>query len=122
MGQNLTRKILSAHLREGELVVGQEIGIAIDHVLVQDITGTVVFLNFEAIGLPRVRCKVAAAYADHNVLEVDARTTEDHRYLASASRKYDVWWGKPASGIGHQIPLAGGRLSLAKRQGAGAAR
>ncbi len=103
MGQNLTRKILSAHLREGELVVGQEIGIAIDQVLVQDITGTAVFLNFEAMGLSRVRCKVAAAYADHNVLQVDARMTEDHRYLATGSRKYGVWWGKPGAGIGHQI-------------------
>ena len=103
MGQNVTRKILSAHLREGGLVVGQEIGIAIDQVLVQDITGTAVLLNFEAMGLSRVRCKVAAAYADHNVLQVDARMTEDHRYLATGARKYGIWWGKPGAGIGHQI-------------------
>ncbi len=103
MGQNVTRKILSTHLRDGELVVGQEIGIAVDQVLVQDITGTAVFLNFEAMGLSRVRCKLAAAYADHNVLQVDARMTEDHRYLATASRKYGVWWGKPGAGIGHQV-------------------
>ena len=91
MGQSLTRKVLSANLREGELVVGQEIGIAIDQVLVQDITGTAVFLNFEAMGLSRVRCRVVAAYADHNVLQVDARMTEDHRYLATAARKYGGW-------------------------------
>ena len=103
MGQNVTRKILSAHLREGELAVGQEIGIAIDQVLVQDITGTAVLLKFEAMGLSRVRCKVAAAYAEHNELQVDARMTEDHRYLATGARKYGLWWGKPGAGIGHQI-------------------
>ncbi len=97
------RKIVSEHLREGEMKPGEEIGISIDQVLIQDITGTVVMLNFEAMGLPRVRCEVAAAYGDHNVLQVDSRNTEDHHYLASAGRKYGIWWGKPSSGIGHQI-------------------
>jgi aconitate hydratase len=97
------RKIIQEHLREGEMEAGEEIGIQIDQVLIQDITGTVVMLNFEAMGLPRVRCRVAAAYGDHNVLQVDSRNTEDHLYLASAGRKYGVWWAKPSSGIGHQI-------------------
>ena len=97
------RKIIQEHLREGEMEAGEEIGIQIDQVLIQDITGTVVMLNFEAMGLPRVRCRVAAAYGDHNVLQVDSRNTEDHLYLASAGRKYGIWWAKPSSGIGHQI-------------------
>ncbi|MFQ5694213.1 MAG: aconitate hydratase, partial [Nitrospinota bacterium] len=65
---NLFEKIVQEHLREGEMTVGEEIGVGIDQVLIQDITGTVVALNFEAMGLPRVRCQVAVAYADHNVL------------------------------------------------------
>ncbi|MEE8110439.1 MAG: aconitate hydratase [bacterium] len=97
------RKIIEEHLREGEMKTGEEIGIGIDQALIQDITGTVVMLNFEAMGLPRIQCKVAAAYGDHNVLQVDSRNTEDHIYLASAARKYGMWWGKPSSGIGHQI-------------------
>ncbi|MFQ5914088.1 MAG: aconitate hydratase [Nitrospinota bacterium] len=100
---NVFQKIIREHLREGEMKVGEEIGISIDQVLIQDITGTVVMLNFEAMGLPRARCKVAAAYGDHNVLQVDSRNTEDHIYLASAALKYGIWWAKPSSGIGHQI-------------------
>ena len=97
------RKIIQEHLREGEMEAGEEIGIQIDQVLIQDITGTVVMLNFEGMGLSRVKCRVAAAYGDHNVLQVDSRNTEDHLYLASAGRKYGIWWAKPSSGIGHQI-------------------
>ncbi|MBI2880921.1 MAG: aconitate hydratase [Candidatus Tectomicrobia bacterium] len=100
---NVFQKIIREHLREGEMEVGEEIGIGIDQALIQDITGTVVMLNFEAMGLPRIRCQLAAAYGDHNVLQVDSRNTEDHIYLASAARKYGIWWGKPSCGIGHQI-------------------
>ncbi len=103
MGKSLTRKILESHLADGKMVRGEEIGIRVDQALIQDITGTVVLLNFEAMGLSRVRARVAVAYGDHNVLQVDHRNTEDHIYLASASRKFGIWWAKPATGIGHQI-------------------
>lgn len=105
MGENLTRKILQAHLAEGRLVPGEEIGIRVDQVLAQDLTATQAFLQFEAMGIPRVRCRVAACYADHNVLHIRPENMEDHLYLQTASRKFGVWFAKPASGIGHQIHL-----------------
>src|SRR2546421_6616194 len=105
MGKNLTRKILEAHLVEGRLVAGEEIGIRIDQVLAQDLTATQAFLHFEAMGISRIRCRVAACYADHNVLHIKPENMEDHLYLQTASRKYGIWFGKPASGIGHQIHL-----------------
>jgi len=105
MGENLTRKILQAHLVEGRMIPGDEIGIRVDQVLAQDLTATQAFLQFEAMGIPRVRCKVAACYADHNVLHIKPENMEDHLYLQTASRKYGIWFGKPASGIGHQIHL-----------------
>jgi aconitate hydratase len=105
MGENLTRKILQAHLVEGRMTPGDEIGIRVDQVLAQDLTATQAFLQFEAMGIPRIRCRVAACYADHNVLHIKPENMEDHLYLQTASRKYGIWFGKPASGIGHQIHL-----------------
>src|SRR5438309_770400 len=103
MGENLTRKILKAHLADGRLAAGEEIGIKIDEILIQDITGTAAVLHFEAMQLGRVRCKVACSYGDHNVLQVSEENTEDHVYLSTAARKYGFWWAKPGAGIGHQI-------------------
>lgn len=105
MSANLTRKILQDHLVEGRMVPGEEIGIRVDQVLAQDLTATQAFLQFEAMGIPRVRCRIAACYADHNVLHIKPENMEDHLYLQTASRKYGVWFAKPASGIGHQIHL-----------------
>ena len=103
MGDNVTRKILKAHLADGRMVTGEEIGIRIDEILLQDITGTAAMMHFEAMQLHRVRCKVGCVYGDHNVLQVSEENTEDHVYLASAARKYGMWWAKPGAGIGHQI-------------------
>ena len=103
MGENLTRKILKAHLADGRMAAGEEIGIKIDEILIQDITGTAAVLHFEAMQLGRVRCKVACSYGDHNVLQVSEENTEDHLYLSTAARKYGIWWAKPGAGIGHQI-------------------
>jgi len=105
MGDNLTRKIIKNHLAEGRMVPGEEIGIKIDQTLIQDLTGTQAVMHFEAMGLSRVRCKLAAAYADHNVLHIRSENMEDHMYLANACRKYGMWYAKPGSGIGHQIHL-----------------
>ncbi len=105
MSENLTYKILREHLVSGELKRGTEIGISIDQVLIQDLTGTQAFLHFEAMELSRVRCEVAVCYADHNVIQVKPENMEDHLYLQNASRKYGVWFAKPGSGIGHQIHL-----------------
>lgn len=103
MGDNVTRKILKAHLVDGRMVRGEEIGIRIDEILLQDITGTAAMMHFEAMQLDRVRCKVACVYGDHNVLQVSEENTEDHVYLSTAGRKYGMWWAKPGAGIGHQI-------------------
>ena len=103
MGENLTRKILQAHLADGRMAAGEEIGIRVDEILIQDITGTAAMLHFEAMQLHRVRCKVACVYGDHNVLQVSEENTEDHLYLSTAARKYGIWWAKPGAGIGHQV-------------------
>jgi len=103
MGENVTRRILKAHLVDGRMVPGEEIGIKIDEILIQDITGTAAMMHFEAMQLGRVRCKVACVYGDHNVLQVSEENTEDHVYLSTAARKYGIWWAKPGAGIGHQI-------------------
>lgn len=103
MGENITRKILGAHLADGRMVPGEEIGIRVDEILIQDITGTAAMMHFEAMQLERVRCKVACSYGDHNVLQVSEENTEDHVYLSTAARKYGIWWAKPGAGIGHQI-------------------
>jgi aconitate hydratase len=103
MGDNITRKILGAHLVEGRMTSGEEIGIKIDEILIQDITGTAAMMHYEAMQLRRVRCRVACVYGDHNVLQVSEENTEDHVYLSSAARKYGIWWAKPGAGIGHQI-------------------
>ncbi|HLW61070.1 MAG TPA: aconitate hydratase [bacterium] len=103
MGETLTRKILKAHLVDGRLAAGEEIGIRVDEILIQDITGTAAVLHFEAMALERIRCKIACVYGDHNVLQVSEENTEDHVYLSTAARRYGMWWGKPGAGIGHQI-------------------
>ncbi len=103
MGENVTRKILREHLADGRMVPGEEIGVKVDEILIQDITGTAAMQHFEAMQLGRVRCKVACVYGDHNVLQVSEENTEDHVYLSTAARKYGIWWAKPGAGIGHQI-------------------
>jgi len=85
------------------MTAGEEIGIRVDEILIQDITGTAAMQHFEAMRLHRVRCRVACVYGDHNVLQVSEENTEDHLYLATAARKYGIWWAKPGAGIGHQI-------------------
>ncbi|MEW6015330.1 MAG: aconitate hydratase [Candidatus Zixiibacteriota bacterium] len=105
MGKSLAHKIIESHLVSGEMKPGSEIGIKIDQVLVQDITGTQVFLHFEAIGIDRIGARLAVCYADHNVLQVKPENMEDHLYLQSAAKKFGVWYSKAANGIGHQIHL-----------------
>ena len=84
MGMNLTQKILKEHLVEGDLVPGGEIAIRIDQTLLQDATGTLAMLEFEALGVDRVRAELAAQYVDHNLLQTDFKNADDHRYLQSA--------------------------------------
>ena len=104
MGLNLTRKIIDAHLVDGDPSrPGSEIGISIDQVLTPDATGVLCYLQFESMGLERVRVKRAVAYADHVVYHFDEKNAADHRYLQTAANRYGSWFSLPGNGICHQI-------------------
>ncbi|BCR06333.1 aconitate hydratase [Desulfuromonas versatilis] len=105
MPRNLTRKILEAHLVEGKLIPGEEIGIKIDHTLLQDATGTMAMLEFEALGLEGVKTLLSAQYVDHNLLETDNKNADDHRYLQSACARYGIHFSLPGNGVSHQVHM-----------------
>jgi aconitate hydratase len=101
MGRGVARKLIDAHLLEGEAVPGTEIGIRIDQTLTQDATGTLVMQELEALGLDRIRTEVSVQYVDHNLLQTDERNAEDHEFLRSACRRYGLWFSKPGNGVSH---------------------
>ncbi len=103
MGYTLAEKIIAEHLVEGEMVPGSEIGICIDHTLTQDATGTMAWLEFEAMGIDRVRTERAISYVDHNMLQADFRNADDHRYLQTAAARYGAFFSRPGNGICHQV-------------------
>ena len=103
MGKTLTEKILDAHLVEGALEPGEEIGIEIDQVLTQDTTGTLVWLQFEALGLDEVQSELAAQYCDHQTYQFDFKNTDDHRFLRSAAGTYGAYFSRPGNGICHNV-------------------
>jgi len=105
MGNTLTYKILQNHLVEGDLVPGQEIAIRIDQTLTQDATGTMAYLQFEAMGLDHVRNELAVSYVDHNTVQVGFENADDHRYLQSVAAHYGVVFSRPGNGICHQVHL-----------------
>ena len=105
MEKNLTRKILEAHLLEGRLVPGEELGIKIDHTLLQDATGTMAMLEFEALGIDRVKAELAAQYVDHNLLQTDNKNADDHRYLQTACARFGIHFSRPGNGISHQVHM-----------------
>jgi aconitate hydratase len=105
MGQNLVQKILSEHLIEGTPAPGEEIGIRIDQTLTQDATGTMAYLQFEAMGLPRVKTKLSVSYVDHNMLQTGFENADDHRYLQGVAAKYGIQFSRPGNGICHQVHL-----------------
>ncbi|MCR4760002.1 MAG: aconitate hydratase [Oscillospiraceae bacterium] len=105
MGLTMTEKILSAHLVEGELVRGTEIGIRIDQTLTQDATGTMAYLEFEAMGVPRVRTERSVAYIDHNTLQNGFENADDHRFIGSCAKKHGLFFSRPGNGICHQVHL-----------------
>ncbi len=105
MGQNVTRKILADHLVSGELAPGSEIGVRVDQTLTQDATGTMAYLQFEAMGIPRVRTKLSVSYIDHNMLQTGFENADDHRFLQSVAAKYGIYFSRPGNGICHQVHL-----------------
>ena len=105
MGLTLTEKILKAHVVDGEFVKGQEIGIKIDQTLTQDATGTMAYLEFEAMGIPRVKTERSVAYIDHNTLQNGFMNMDDHRFIGSVAKKHGVYFSRPGNGICHQVHL-----------------
>lgn len=102
---NVTQKILAAHLVTGELRRDAEISIRIDQTLTQDSTGTMAYLQFEAMGIPRVRTERSMAYIDHNTLQTGFENADDHRYIATVAQKHGIYLSKPGNGICHQVQL-----------------
>ncbi|MDF1513420.1 MAG: aconitate hydratase, partial [Anaerolineae bacterium] len=103
--RTLTYKILREHLVSGDLVAGHEIAITIDHTLTQDATGTMAWLQFEAMDIDRVKTQRSVSYVDHNMLQTDFRNADDHRYLQTAATRYGAYFSRPGNGICHQVQL-----------------
>lgn len=103
MGKTIAQKIIEAHLLSGEMVPGQEIGLRIDQTLTQDATGTMAYLEFESMGIPRVRTERSVAYVDHNTLQSGFMNADDHRYIQSVAAKHGIWYSRPGNGICHQV-------------------
>ena len=105
MGLTLTEKILRAHIVDGEPVKGTEIGLRIDQTLTQDATGTMAYLEFEAMGVPRVKTERSVAYIDHNTLQSGFENADDHRFIGSVAKKHGIYFSRPGNGICHQVHL-----------------
>ena len=105
MGLTLTEKILKAHVIDGEFIKGSEIGLRIDQTLTQDATGTMAYLEFEAMEIPRVKTERSVAYIDHNTLQSGFENADDHRFIGSIAKKHGIYFSRPGNGICHQVHL-----------------
>ena len=99
MGMTIAQKILKAHLVDGEMVLGQEIGLKIDQTLTQDATGTMAYLQFEAMGVDQVKTERSVAYIDHNTLQSGFENADDHKYIGSVAKKHGIYYSKAGNGI-----------------------
>jgi len=102
---NIMQKIISSHLASGTMKPGEEIAISIDQTLTQDATGTMAYLEFEAMGIPKVKTKLSVSYVDHNTLQTGFENADDHRFLQTIAAKYGIYFSKPGNGICHQVHL-----------------
>ena len=105
MGKTIAQKIISAHLLSGDMTPGSEIALRIDQTLTQDATGTMAYLEFETMGIPRVKTELSVAYVDHNTLQSGFENADDHRYLQTVAYKHGVYFSRPGNGICHQVHL-----------------
>ena len=105
MGRTIAQKIIESHLVSGKMEVGEDIGLAIDQTLTQDATGTMAYLEFEAMGVPRVKTQRSVAYVDHNTLQSGFENADDHRYIQTVANKHGVYCSRPGNGICHQLHL-----------------
>ncbi len=102
---NLTQKLIASHLLEGEMIAGQPIALKIDQTLTQDSTGTMAYLQFEAMGVSRVKTRRSVAYIDHNMLQAGFENADDHKYIETVARAHGIWCSRPGNGICHQVHL-----------------
>ena len=105
MGYTIAQKIIKSHLLSGEMTIGSEVGLKIDQTLTQDATGTMAYLEFEAIGVPRVKTEKSVAYIDHNTLQTGFENADDHRFIQSVAKKHGIYFSRPGNGICHQVHL-----------------
>ena len=105
MGLTLAQKLIKSHLVEGEMIPGQEIGLKIDQTLTQDATGTMAYLEFEAMGVDRVKTERSVAYIDHNTLQTGFENADDHRYIQTVTKKHGIYFSRPGNGLCHQVHL-----------------
>ena len=105
MAHNLTQQIIAQHLVEGSMEPGTEIALRIDQTLTQDSTGTMAYLQLEALGIERVKTKRSVAYIDHNTLQSGPENADDHRYIQTVAARHGIYFSKPGNGICHQVHL-----------------
>ena len=105
MGKTIAQKIIAAHLVSGDMTPGSEVALRIDQTLTQDATGTMAYLEFETMGIPRVKTELSVAYVDHNTLQSGFENADDHRYLQTVASKHGVYFSRPGNGICHQVHL-----------------
>ena len=105
MGYTIAQKIIKNHLLSGEMTVGTDIGLKIDQTLTQDATGTMAYLEFEAMGVPRVKTEKSVAYIDHNTLQTGFENADDHRFIQTVCKKHGIYFSRPGNGICHQVHL-----------------
>ena len=105
MGLTIAQKIIKEHLVSGEMIPGEEIALRIDQTLTQDATGTMAYLEFETMGVPRVKTELSVAYIDHNTLQSGFENADDHRFIQSMAKKYGLYFSRPGNGICHQVHL-----------------
>lgn len=105
MGKTLTEKLIAAHLVSGSMEPGAEVALRIDQTLTQDATGTMAYLEFESMGIDRVKTKRSVAYIDHNTLQSGFENADDHRYIQTVAAKHGIWFSRPGNGICHQVHL-----------------
>ena len=105
MGYTIAQKIIKAHMLSGDMTVGSEVALKIDQTLTQDATGTMAYLEFETMGLDRVKTERSVAYIDHNTLQSGFENADDHRYIQSVAKKHGIYFSRPGNGICHQVHL-----------------
>ena len=105
MGYNIAQKLIKSHLVSGQMIPGTEISIKVDQTLTQDATGTVAYLQFESMGVDRVKTERSVAYIDHNTLQSGFENADDHRYIQTVCSKHGIYFSRPGNGICHQVHL-----------------